>query len=119
MGEHFRVRDPAVCHHRTQGHEARQLDQLADATSLDPSAGLCVHRTSCHSKCQSDLGVVHQPVDHGDDTGGVGEDLAPVGEGAIGGDDGAFLLVAAADQFEHQVGVAIGVGQIADFVDEQ
>jgi hypothetical protein len=29
---------------------------------------------------------------------------------AIGGHDGAFLLVATADQFEHQIGVAIGVG---------
>jgi hypothetical protein len=42
----------------------------------------------------ADLGVVHQPIDHRDDTSGVREDLAPFGEGAIGGDDGAFLLVA-------------------------
>jgi len=54
-----------------------------------------------------DFGVVHQPVDHGDDAGGIGEDLAPLGEGSVGGDEGAFVLVAAADQLEQQVGVAV------------
>jgi hypothetical protein len=61
-----------------------------------------------------DLGVVHQAVDHGDHAGGVGEDLTPFGKCAVGGDDGAFLLVATADQFEQEVGVTIGVGQVAD-----
>ncbi len=66
-----------------------------------------------------DLGVVDEAVDQGDDAGGVGEDLVPFGEGAVGGDQGAFGLVAAADQFEQQVGVAVGVGEIADLVDDQ
>ena len=44
-----------------------------------------------------DLGVVHQTVDQRDDTGGVGEHLAPLGERAIGGDHGAFVLIAAGD----------------------
>jgi hypothetical protein len=30
-----------------------------------------------------DLGVVDEAVDQGDDAGGIGEDLAPFGEGAI------------------------------------
>ena len=64
-----------------------------------------------------DLGAVDQTVDEGDNAGGVGEDLAPFGEGTIGGDNRAFLLVAAADQFEQQIGVPIGVGQIAERVD--
>ena len=33
------------------------------------------------------------------------------------GDEGGFLLVAAADEFEQQVGVAMGVGEVAHLVD--
>jgi hypothetical protein len=61
---------------------------------------------------------VHEAVDERDDTGGGGEDLAPFGEGAVGGDDGGVALVAPADEFEEQVGVAVGVGQVADLVDD-
>jgi hypothetical protein len=56
------------------------------------------------------------PIDHGEHASSAGEDLAPFGEGAIGRNDRTFPLVAAADQLDRQVGVAIGVGQIADFV---
>jgi hypothetical protein len=37
---------------------------------------------------------VHEAIDHGDDAGGIGEDIAPFGEGPVRGHDGAFLLVA-------------------------
>src|SRR4051812_26011006 len=66
-----------------------------------------------------DLGVVDEAIDQGDDAGGVGENLAPFGERAVGGDQRAPDLVAARDQLEHQVGVAVGVGEIADLVDHQ
>ena len=58
-----------------------------------------------------DLGVVDQPIDQGDDTGGVGEDLVPLAERSVGGDEDGFFLVAAADDLEQQVGVTIGVGE--------
>ena len=32
---------------------------------------------------------------------------------------GCFVLVAATDQFEQQVGMAVGIGEIADLVDDQ
>jgi hypothetical protein len=67
----------------------------------------------------NDLGVVDEAVDEGDDAGGVGEDLAPFGEGTVGGDEGAFLLVAAADEFEQQIGMAVGIGEVSDLVDDQ
>ena len=66
-----------------------------------------------------DLGIVDEAVDHGDDAGGVGEDLVPVGEVAIGGDQGAFGLVSSADELEQEVGVAVGVGEVPDLVDDQ
>ena len=43
----------------------------------------------------------------GGGTGCVGEDGGPIAEGEVGGQDEAFLLVAAADDLEEQVGVAI------------
>jgi hypothetical protein len=43
----------------------------------------------------------------------------PLGEGAVGGDQRAAGLVAAGDQFEHQVGMAVGVGEIEQLVREQ
>ena len=30
---------------------------------------------------------MHQPIDEGDDAGGVGEDLVPFAEGFVGGQD--------------------------------
>ncbi len=66
-----------------------------------------------------DLGVVHEAVDQRNDAGSVGENVAPLGKGAVGGDQRALGLVAARDQLEHQVGMAVGVGQVADLVDHQ
>jgi len=66
-----------------------------------------------------DLGAVDQAIDQGDHAGGVGEDLLPLGEGAVGGDQRALVLIAARDQFEHQVGVSVGVRQVPDLVDRQ
>ena len=54
-----------------------------------------------------DLGVVDQAIDQGDDAGGVWKDLAPFGEGPVGGDDRAVVLVTAADELEQQIGMAI------------
>jgi hypothetical protein len=45
-----------------------------------------------------DLGVVDEPVDHGDGDDLVAEDLAPGGEGLVGGDDQGGAFVAAADE---------------------
>src|SRR5271163_168628 len=66
-----------------------------------------------------DLGVVDEAVDQRDDAGGVWEHLAPLREWAVGGDQRALVLIATRNQFEHQIGVAVRVGQIAHFVDHQ
>ena len=55
----------------------------------------------------ADLGVMDEPVDDRDDTGGIGEDLAPFGEGAIGGDDRGLALVAAVDDLKQQIGIVL------------
>ena len=64
-----------------------------------------------------DLGVVDEAVDQRDDAGSVGEDLAPLGERAVGCDDGAVALVTAADELEQEIGVAVGIGEISDLID--
>jgi hypothetical protein len=58
-----------------------------------------------------DLGAVHQPVHQRDHAGGVGEDLVPLAEGPVRGQDhGALGRVPAADDLEQQVGGAVRVG---------
>ena len=63
-----------------------------------------------------DLAAMDESVDEGDDAGGVGEDLVPFFEGAVGGDDGALGLIATGDHLEQEVSKAAGVGQIPDLV---
>lgn len=66
-----------------------------------------------------DLGVMHQAVDERDHAGGIGEHLGPLGEGLVGGDEGALFFMAAADELEQQIGVTIRVGEVADLVDNK
>ena len=68
---------------------------------------------------RDDLGVVNQTVDQGDDAGGIGEDLTPLGEGSVGRDEGGFFLIAAANDLEQQVGVAIAIGKLTHLVHDQ
>ncbi len=65
----------------------------------------------------NNLRVVYQPIHQGDDAGGVGKDFAPLLEGAIGSDQGRALFIAPGDDLEQQVGVTVGVGEIAYFID--
>jgi hypothetical protein len=66
-----------------------------------------------------DFGVMDEAVDHRNDTGCVGENLVPFGEVSVGCDQGAFGLVAAADQLEEKVGMAVGVRQVSNFIYDQ
>ena len=62
---------------------------------------------------------MHQSVDNGDNAGGVREHLAPFGKWTVGGYDGWLEFVTAVDDIEQQIGVAIGVGKIPNFVNNQ
>jgi len=63
--------------------------------------------------------VVHEPVDERGGDHRVTEDLAPLLEGAVGGDDDRAALVAAGDEREQQVrGLALE-RQVADLVDDE
>jgi hypothetical protein len=49
---------------------------------------------------REDGGVVEEAVEDGGGDGGVFEDVAPVGDAAVGGQDDAAVFVAAADDLE-------------------
>ena len=65
------------------------------------------------------LGAMYEPIDERNHAPGVGEHLRPGGKRLVGGDEGALGLVASIQQLEEKIGVAVGVGQIADFVDSE
>ena len=46
-----------------------------------------------------------QPIDEGDDAGGVGEDLVPFAKRLVGGEYRGALLIPTRDDLEQQVGV--------------
>jgi hypothetical protein len=62
---------------------------------------------------------VDEPVDQGGGDHGVAEDLAPLLEAAVGGDDDRAAFVAAGDEREEQVGGLALQGQVANFVDDE
>ena len=62
---------------------------------------------------------MHEPVDEGDDTGGIGEDLVPFGKRPVRGQDqGPAQLIAPCDDLEEQVGIAGVIGEISNFIAE-
>jgi len=63
---------------------------------------------------------VDEAVDERDGAGGVWKDFGPLAEGLVGAEhDGLLGVVAARDDFEEEVGVAVAVREVADLVDAQ
>ena len=62
---------------------------------------------------------MQEAVEDGGRDGGVFEDLAPVGDPAVGGQDDAAVFVAAADDLEEVAGGFAGHRQVAELVDDQ
>ena len=66
---------------------------------------------------RDDFGMMHESIDERDHAPGVRKHLGPRGEGFVGSHQGALLFVASIQELEEQIGMAIRVGQIANFVD--
>ena len=62
---------------------------------------------------------MEQPVEHGGDGGGVAEELAPVVDRTVRGQEGAGALVAAHDQLEQVLGGGVGQLAHAEVVDDE
>ena len=67
----------------------------------------------------NDFGVMDQPVNECHDAGRVGEHFVPVSKRFIGCQQRAFLLVAAADQLEQQVGITAGIREVPNLINGQ
>lgn len=63
---------------------------------------------------RNDLGMMNQTVDERDHASGIGKHLRPFTERLIRGYQRALLLVAAADELEEQIRMAIRIGQVPD-----
>src|SRR6202162_1849453 len=63
---------------------------------------------------QEDLGVLHQPVGNGGRDGRIEEDVAPVGERCIGGDNRrTFLAVTRGDHLIEEIGSLLVQSQVS------
>ena len=61
--------------------------------------------------------MVCEPIEHGGGHLGVAEDLRPIGESEVRGDDDGGIFVELADQVEQQLRAGLAERQIAEFVD--
>jgi hypothetical protein len=66
-----------------------------------------------------ELGIMDKTVDQRDAACGVGETRRAIRRTGGSGDQRARVQIARRDQLEHQVGVAIGIGEIANPVDDE
>ena len=62
--------------------------------------------------------MVGQAIQHGGGHLGVAEDLRPIGEGEIGGDQQGGVFVELADQVEQQLAAGLAERQVAQLVDD-
>ena len=60
-----------------------------------------------------------EPIDERNHAPGVGKHLRPRGERLVRGHERALDLITPVQQLEEQIGMAVGVGQVADFVDAE
>src|SRR6266851_382553 len=65
-----------------------------------------------------DVAMVSQSIEHGSGHLGVAEDLRPIGEGEIGGDQQRGVLVELADQMEQQLAAGLAEREIPELVDD-
>ncbi len=85
----------------------------------DPSGPELSSIDRLRSVDMDDDGVVQEPVEEGGGDDGVAEDLGPLGEAAVRGEDHGALLVAGVDELEEQAGASGGDGEVADLVDDE
>ena len=62
--------------------------------------------------------VVKQPIEDGRSDHGAPEELLPVGEALVGGDDRRALIIAIRDELEEEIGFPAVHGQVDGFIDD-
>ena len=65
-----------------------------------------------------DVAMIGQPIEHGGGHFGAAEDLWPIGEGEVGGDQQGGVLVEFADQVEQQLSAGLAERVVVEFIDD-
>jgi len=66
-----------------------------------------------------DVAVLSEAIDEGTQAGGVGEDVAPLLVGEVGGEDDGALLVTATDDPEEKIGCACIAGNVSELIEDE
>src|SRR4029077_19656447 len=66
-----------------------------------------------------DRGVMNEAIDDGEGHCLVWEDLPPLAEGLVGGDQQGSPLVSGADEFEQDAGFGLILGEVGQIVEDQ
>ena len=104
---------------RIRGDELKITPLMAVTPEEAETLANRLYRMMPNLRITSLLAVVHQVVDDGDSHRRIGEDLAPVAEGLVGGDQQGSPLVAGADQLEQDAGLGLVLGDIGEVVEDQ
>src|SRR4051794_1736626 len=94
---------------RSAAHRRRALWECGSAAVFEAPAGIAG---------LDDIAVVGKPVEHGGGHLGVTEDLRPIGECQVGGDQQRCILVELADQMEQQLAAGLAERQITKLIDD-
>src|SRR3990172_4515023 len=94
---------------RSAAHRRRAPLGCGSAAVLEAPAGVAG---------LDDVAMVSEAVEHGGGHLGITEDLGPIGEGEIGGDQQGCVLVELADQMEQQLTAGLAERQVSKFIDD-
>ena len=98
---------------------AASLSLGSSLSSLSRLLFLCFFQSVGVGVDGDNFGVMDESVHKSDNAGGGGEDLAPLAKGFVGGQEDGLVAVAAGDDLEEQIGVAVVVREVSEFVDGQ
>ena len=62
---------------------------------------------------------MNEAIDRGERHGGIGEDLSPLAERLVGGDEHRATFVSCADELEQHAGLGLILGDIGEIVEDQ
>ena len=62
---------------------------------------------------------MNEAIDRGERHGGIGEDLSPLAERLVGGDEHRATFVSCADELEQHAGLGLVLGDIGEIVEDQ
>jgi hypothetical protein len=93
---------------------------MIGASLLGRRIGIFIGLAQTIAAQQEDLGVLDEAVGNGGRDGRIKEDVAPVGEGRVGGDYcGTFVAVSGRDDLIKEVGGLLVKGEVSELVTDE